>query len=188
MKLYIAIFLHFLTFSNAWLTGNSLKKKFSSGVVAVALLGSTCAVGQDSAAFTGALEQVARVKLSLDLVNKEIETASDPGSIIKEIKLLMTNYKLKDNLAKSINLASAVNKINAKKHATAAYEDLAMIFEYFDDEVDNMTGKKSPSPKVLKLSFDATDAASKELDEFFRDFSSDISDQVLSKVKAEFSD
>ena len=47
----------------------------------------------------------------------------------------------------------------AKFHGTSAVEDLSQVFEYFSDEIDNMSGNKFPPRQILSFSLEATKAA-----------------------------
>jgi hypothetical protein len=75
----------------------------------------------------------------------------------------------------------------ARSHGRTAYEYLTTIYEYFEDDIDDMTGKKSPPKEVLLLSQEGTEAASKELKTFLSYVQPpDLSSAVSSQVKQEF--
>jgi hypothetical protein len=140
----------------------------------------------DVASARSGLEQVYRVRLSLNYVNQDIERGSGVGDIIKQIKLLLTNYQLKDNIRKSMELIPKPQREDARTHGIAAFEDLSTIFEYFKDDIDEATGSNIPNSQVMKLAYDATKAASIELDTFVKDIPPDIASEIQTKIEREF--
>jgi hypothetical protein len=56
----------------------------------------------------------------------------------------MTNYKLKDNLSSSLTLLEKGKRNEAKTAGRTIIEDLSLVSEYFEDEIDDMSGRKRP--------------------------------------------
>jgi hypothetical protein len=166
--------------TNAWNIDKSTNK-VTSAALGMLLLSNPVLAADSS---TSALEQVARVKYSLSYVNSDIEKASEAEPIVNQIKLLLNNYKLRENVQASLSLSN--NREEAKTHGLAAWEDLIIISEYFEADIDPITGKKRPPPAALKLSYDAVTAAEKEFDLYFASFPSGLRSSIESKIKAEF--
>ena len=63
----------------------------------------------------------------------------------------MRNYHLKDNIASSISLVKKEKRNEARAVGNTIIEDLSLVSEYFEDEVDDMTGKKKAPPGAFKF-------------------------------------
>ena len=74
----------------------------------------------------------------------------------------------------------------ARKHGQAAFEDLSTIFEYFEYDMNQQTGQLSAPPAALKLSYDATTVATRELGQYLNALPVDVRSRVAEKVKSEF--
>ena len=134
-----------------------------------------------------AVEQVLRVKSSLKYVDETINKEGNTRAVVTQINLLLSNYKLKDNVRLSLPLVvDSARREEARLHGVAAVEDLQVVSEYFDDDINDTTGQKTPPVAVLKLALQATEAADKELKEFFALFPSEVISASKSKVEAEF--
>lgn len=133
-----------------------------------------------------AVEVVIRVTNSLKYIEEDIANKGDPKDVLKQIKFLVNNYKLKDNVALALSTV-VTNKVDAKLHGTNAVEDLAQVFEYFADEIDNMSGNVLPPKDILMFADQATRAAEKELKLFLQSIPSDITDDVNQKLASEIS-
>lgn len=133
-----------------------------------------------------ALEQVARVKYSLAGVIENINTGSDSSKIVAQVKSLVNNYKLKNNLAAALEGVPANNRAEAKDHSARALEDLVQIYEYFADDIDNMSGTTRPPREVLQFASKAVEAADAELDALFRLFPQPDISEITTKIQQEF--
>ena len=91
-----------------------------------------------------------------------------------------------DNILASLPLVNKELRREAGAAGKAAIEDLALISEYFTDDVDDFTGKKTPPPGLLKFSLDATTAASKELEAFVSFFPDDVRKAAAETLSQEF--
>jgi len=133
------------------------------------------------------VKNVLRVKSSLKYIQSDIENVADMTKVINDIKSLQRNYRLEENIAKSVNLASSnQHKQEAKKHGLQAVEDISLIYEYFAGDVDDLTGKIKSTPKVLSFALDATKAAEKELGLLTDELPSNIFTEANEAVKEEF--
>lgn len=134
-----------------------------------------------------AIENVERVSKSLKYIQEDIASKGDASDIVRQVKFLVQNYKLKDNLTLSLNtIENQKRKSDAKAHAQNALEDLTQVYEYFSDEIDNMSGKKYPPREVLQFANDATIAAQKEFDLLLGLYPSDVMVEVNSKIEKEY--
>lgn len=132
-----------------------------------------------------ALRNVARVYYSLAQVNEEIAKTADAASIRRQCNLLVSNYKLKDNLR--MGLKESIPKKqreSARLHGVTALEDLALVNEYYEDDLNNQTGRKSPPREMLGIAEKATVAAREELKLYIMAAPSGAS--MLDDVKQEF--
>lgn len=127
-----------------------------------------------------------RVTRSLDYITQDIEKKGDAKAIVSQIKFMLSNYKLRENIQTSLSFVPAGKKESAKSHGLTAIEDLALIYEYYSDDVDNMSGNRSPPREVLQLAQDAVKAAKKELLLLIDSYPEDIKTEALEKVAAEF--
>jgi len=108
------------------------------------------------------LDQVARVYYSLPYIDESIEKET-PTVVVGQVRLLLSNYALKDNVLKALDfIPSSAQREEGRIHGLAAYEDLAIVGEYFEDDVDNQSGKKQPPKEVLLFAQKAASASSKE--------------------------
>ena len=192
MKLFVCFFALIASAKvvNGWKASFVLRKAASMAAAGGLLVGPCVpafAVEDQVTKGALALAQVTRVKYSLGYINSDIEKASEADPIVKQVKLLLTNYQLKENVEKAVTLVPKADREDARKHGISAWEDLSTIFEYFEYDIDQTTGKRSAPPRALKLSYDATAAATRELDAFLQSFPSDIRNEVTTKVKSEFS-
>ena len=155
---------------------------FATGVLLGSNLSPSYAIADEKQ--IEALKQVERVKVSLKYIQSDLEKASDVKPFIPQIKLLLKNYKFKENLQKGVNLAEKGQKReDAKLHANNAVDDLVLITEYFDGVDD----PASVAPKALKLTYDGAGASIKEVDAFFSSLPTEDVDSVKSAIKEEFS-
>lgn len=157
------------------------------GAVAGSLFFLSCSVPTNAAIGSNnikAVEVVTRVTNSLKYIEEDIANKGDVQDVLSQIKFLVKNYKLKDNVALALETV-VTNKADAKLHAQNAVEDLAQVFEYFSDEVDNMSGKKFPPKDILIFADQATRAAEKELKLLLQSIPSDIIDDVNKKIAEE---
>jgi hypothetical protein len=102
------------------------------------------------------LENIYRVKGSLKYIQDDIGKASNADIISNEIKSLLKNYKLKDNIINSLSCFDQSKREEAKSHAITALEDLTQAYEYFSDGtfVENTT----PLRDILVFTMEATNA------------------------------
>jgi hypothetical protein len=160
----------------------------SCGVIGSLLLGPVPSLALDAdPAQVRAIEQIMRVQGSLRYVEDDINTKGDPSSVVSQINLLVRNYQLKDNVRISLGLiADSAKREEARTHGVAAIDDLQIVSEYYDDDINNTTGQKTPPQAVLKLAVQATEAANKEFKLLFAQFPEDVISVSKSKVDAEF--
>lgn len=135
---------------------------------------------------TKAIENVERVVFSLKYIQDDIAQTADASSVVQQIKFLLTNYKLRENVDKSITTVTKKLQEDARAHGRNAYEDLASVYEYFEDEIDDMTGKKKPSREVLQFADVALQAARKELKDLIAFYPQDVVNEIEAKLKPEF--
>lgn len=115
----------------------------------------------------GAVKNVARVYHSLNNVYEDIEkNGADASTVRKSVIILQDNYKLRDNIRKSLDDIEGKKREEAYTHGLSCVEDLALISEYFEDDIDDATGKKTPAKETLQLAEKAVVAARTELDTF----------------------
>lgn len=192
----------FLAVVNCWklpsssisihITKKQLKNIAASSTVATTVFTSTGVYarelsGNDLFKATQAIETVERVTDSLKYVQEDIANKGDATSIVQQVKFLLNNYKLRDNIKESLSAVEDSKREHARTHGTAAYEDLAQIFEYYEDDIDDSTGKKTPPREVLTFAQDAVAAAKKELQELISDYPASIVSDIESKLKSESS-
>jgi len=125
-----------------------------------------------------AFRKIQQVQSSLKYIQDDIEKSGDPSLIIKEVKILLNNYQLKDSVSSSVNLISSRN--NRDKALTLgkdAYEDLVQIIEYYPDYVDDMSGSRTPPQDVLSFAQLATKSADGKLKSMIGLFASDAASQ-----------
>jgi hypothetical protein len=146
------------------------------------------ALAEVDASSVRALEQVMRVQGSLKYVDETVNVEGNPRAVVQQINLLLSNYKLKDNVRLSLPLiADSGRREEARTHGVAAVEDLQLVSEYFDDDINETTGVKTPPAQVLKLALQATEAAGKELREFVSLLPQSVVADAKTKIDQEFS-
>ena len=168
-----------------------LLRRVGGGIVAAALAVPVLAVPvlayDAEPSQVRAVEQILRVQNSLRYVDDSINTEGNPSAVVRQVDLLLVNYKVKDNLRVSLDLIpDKAKREEARQHGIAAIEDLQLVGGYFEDDINNTTGRKTPPQAVLKLAAQATEAASKELKQFFSLLPSDLVSEVKQKIEAEF--
>ncbi len=62
---------------------------------------------------TAAIENILRVYKSLQYIEEDIENKGDPKSVIAQIKVLLKNYQLRENVIISLDIVSKV-KVNTR--------------------------------------------------------------------------
>lgn len=132
------------------------------------------------------IENIERVMFSLKYMQDDIENKGDPDAVVTQTKFLIRNYRLKDNLQYALTFLSDERREEADKHAKNAVEDLSTIFEYFPEEVDDLTGRRSAPRELLSFGLEAIGAAKKELGAFLAAFPEDIVREVDDQVRREF--
>jgi hypothetical protein len=137
---------------------------------------------------TNCVKNVIRVEKSLKYVESDIEQLGDMSKVILNIKALQSNYKLDENILKTVNLIPTSNRLRdiAKDHGRAAIEDLAQIYEYYSDEIGNFPGTPKSSREILTFSLQATQAAEKELNLLINSIPQDILKPAEEEVSQEF--
>jgi len=167
---------------------SSLRRAVAGATLATCLGGSGVALAQDAdPAGVNALEQIMRVQRSLAYIDDTINNEGNPTAVVSQINLLLKNYKMKENVMNSLTLiADGARREEARTHGVAAIDDLQVVTEYFDDDINDTTGQKTPPRAVLQLAVQATAAANKELSELYRSFPSDIVSTSTNKVALEF--
>ena len=160
---------------------------FSTTFVASGLLltSATAAHAVDDST-SDALANVLRVSYSLKNVDETIEKGNDVKLVVQQISSLVKNYKLKDNLNLGLAAVSDAKREEARGHARAAVEDLSLVSEYYEDDINDMTGKKTPPKEVLTLAIQATKATRSEIDAYLSLVPSDVAGQLQAQVKEEF--
>lgn len=146
---------------------------------------SHAALDQESKAFR-ALENVERVELSLKFVQQDIEKGGDPSTITNEIKALLNNYRLRDNIELSAQLVSEGNREKAIRLGKDAFEDLSQILEYFPESFDDITGSKIAPREILTFAQEGSKVAASKLHEMVELFPSDAIAALKSGVATEF--
>ena len=135
------------------------------------------------------LRNVLRVEYSLKYIEQDFEKIANMPKIINSIKALQRNYKLQDNIAKTMELIPASNeqmKNEARVHGKFAIEDLTLIYEYFSDQVDDITGLPKTTPETLKFAYQAIKAAENELSLLISAIPREVKDEVVKEIQNEF--
>lgn len=151
----------------------------------VTTIGATPSYALDEAT-TSAISNVLRVSYSLKNVDETIESGSDAKLVVSQIAALQRNYKLKDNLNQALSAVPDAKRDTARGFARTAIEDLSLVTEYYTDDVNDMTGKKTPPKEVLVLAQSATKATRGELESFFQLIPVDVISSLRSSVGEEF--
>ena len=163
-----------------------LLRRVGGGIVAAALAVPVLAYDAEPQQIR-AVEQILRVQSSLRYVDDSINTEGNPSAVVRQVDLLLDNYKVKDNLRVSLELIpDNAKREEARQHGITAIEDLQLVGGYFEDDINNTTGRKTPPQAVLKLAAQATEAASRELKLFFSLLPADLVSEVKQKIEAEF--
>lgn len=155
------LFIPGFAFSSPQINFASDKLFIGSAMVAPFLLNSLEYSELASPKILSSIENIIRVYKSLKYIQEDIESKGDSKSVIAQIKVLLKNYNLKENIINSLEVVSKDKAIRneAKFHGTSAVEDLSQVYEYFSDEIDNMSGNKFPPRQILSFALDATKAA-----------------------------
>jgi len=130
--------------------------------------------------------QLARVMYSLDYISDDIDKGITSQQVITQIKTLLGNYNLKDNIRKTVALVpSGPSREKAYEKGVSAIEDLSSIFEYFNDGI---TESKVSPRELLMFAQKATKSAKDDLGFIINEcLSKDLAQRVNAKVTAEFS-
>ena len=190
----LCLFIFFLvsTASALRLLPTGLKHTLATSFVGLALLGPSVPPAVLAADVNPsqlrAVEQILRVQKSLKYIDESIEKEGSPAGVVQQINLLLKNYKLKENLQTSLPLIAGGDKRReeARIHGQTAIEDLVIVSEYYDDDIDDFTGKKTPPQKVLQLALQASAACSKELKELIAMYPTEVSQLAEKEVAVEF--
>lgn len=124
------------------------------------------------------LKTVYLFKESLQYIDDDIEKGVDAKGIVTEIKTLYKNYNLKENVRNALSIVDSARRADAKEHGLQAVEDIAAIYEYFEDKIDNQSGARTPPKEVLVFSKRAIEASGKELGQFLSYFPQDLVKEV----------
>lgn len=85
---------------------------------------------------------IQRTRNSLGYILEDIANKGDAASIVSQVKFLVKNYQLSSNVQTSVEIIKErKSREEATTHGKAAVEFLAQIYEYFSDQVDDLTGK-----------------------------------------------
>lgn len=112
--------------------------------------------------------------------------SGDADAVVRQIKALLSNYRLRENIDSAMDSVAEANREEGRKRALQAVEDLASVYEYLPDEIDDLSGTKHPSREALQFATRAVAAAELELDAFLTFVPADLSAPVLATVKGEF--
>ena len=163
----------YLTGIDAWGHRLPTKRIVAAGAALSVSLGALGGGARSAYAYSDykqelAVKQCARVYHSLQNIYDDIEkNGADAISVRKQVNLVEKNYSLRDNIRKSLDDIDGLKKKDeAYSHGLQSIEDLALIFEYIEDSIDDSTGKKTPSPETLKIAEKAIVAAREELATF----------------------
>lgn len=115
-----------------------------------------------------AVKQVVRVYHSLQNIYDDIEkNGADASSVRKQVNLVERNYELRDNIRKALDdIEGMKTRDDAYSHGLQCIEDLALISEYYEDAIDDATGKKTPARETLMIAEKALQASRDELAKF----------------------
>ena len=170
MQIFAAIVAGFFLFGvDAWIPGRIQKRVVATGVaLALPISGGLRSAFAADYKQELAVKQCARVYHSLQNIYDDIEkNGADAMAVRKQVSLVEKNYSLRDNIRKSLDDIDGLKKKDeAYSHGLQSIEDLALIFEYIEDSIDDSTGRKKPSPETLKIAEKAIVAAREELATF----------------------
>ena len=127
-----------------------------------------------------ALTNVYNVFMNLKYIENDIENGESPQTIIKEVRTLLSNYRLKESLQKSVKLSK--NKSEAEVIGRNIIENLNLIYEYYEDNIDNMSGIKTPPKEVLLFAKSSLSATSIEFNKLFNLYPSNIIEKLKEPV------
>lgn len=109
-------------------------------MAAYADAGSSLEVDTGSA-FYKSIMTIQRTRNSLGYILEDIANKGDAASIVSQVKFLVKNYQLSSNVQTSVGvIKDRKAREEATTHGKAAVEFLAQIYEYFSDQVDDLTG------------------------------------------------
>lgn len=168
MRVRVATVLLVISSAMAWRISTLFRKSLAVASLSVGLVSSgPFAALADDYRSEAAVKNVARVYYSLGNVYDDIEkNGADVTTVRKQIGLVQQNYKLRDNIRKSLDDIEGKKREEAYTHGLSCVEDLALISEYFEDDIDDATGKKTPAKETLQLAEKAVVAARNELEAF----------------------
>ena len=169
----------------------SLQRATSAMVISLSLLSSGLPLDARAADAVDpqqqlAVEQIMRVQKSLRYIDEAIEKEGNPSAVVQQINLLLKNYKVKENLQTSLPLVPQARREEARTHGITAIEDLQIVSEYFDDDIDDMSGRKTPPRQVLQLAVQASQAAAKEFRDLMTMYPSAVVATASNTVGPEF--
>jgi hypothetical protein len=91
--------------------------------------------------FYRSIMTIQRTRNSLGYILEDIANKGDATSIVSQVKFLVKNYQLSSNVQTSVEIIKDRKaREEATTHGKAAVEFLAQIYEYFSDQVDDLTG------------------------------------------------
>ena len=91
--------------------------------------------------FYRSIMTIQRTRNSLGYILEDIANKGDAASIVSQVKFLVKNYQLSSNVQTSVGIIKDRKaREEATTHGKAAVEFLAQIYEYFSDQVDDLTG------------------------------------------------
>jgi hypothetical protein len=182
----------------------NVKKAVAAAGLGLSIVGSpmTATAGQpkDFTKELRSIENIARVKYSLKYVDEDINKGSvEVANIVAQIKALLNNYKLKENVNSSLKVVAKDKREEARQHGVQAVEDLAIIYEYFYDRQDSLslatvgkdTGFNDEKPVVqlkdlLTFALNALKATDKELADLLALYPSELREKAMATVAAEY--
>ena len=125
--------------------------------------------------YTAAPTSVDNIRAILDAlgyIESDIATKGDAEAVLVQIKFLVKNSKIRENILSSLSFLPPNMQNTARVHGLSALEDLAQVYEYYSDEFDDITGRKIPHPANQMLQFEnnAVLSAKKEFAQFLSSF------------------
>lgn len=172
--------------SSSKLHNREMNHNFGCGCTACFSISSASAKEPIGASLS-AVDNIERVNYSLKYILDDIESGSNPKQIISQVKTLMRNYKLRENIQLAVPLITDSNSQRlGKQLGTEAYEYLSQIFEYFTDE--NSFESSSINPReVLVFAQQGIQAAKQDLDKFVDLLPPDVKSSMVARISKEFS-
>ena len=135
-----------------------------------------------NSASISALENILRVSGSLKYILSDIDNGSDYKSIFSQVKLLLVNYKLRDNIQVAVATLPSQSRSQGQQFGNDAYEYLIQISEYFKDGYDIAATPRD----ILTFAQSGVQAAEKQLNSLVDLFPSDTKSQLRQKINEEF--